>query len=390
MGFEIFNKGKAAKRLKLDKDGKILDDDELYCLLDEFYDNNEYEKIVAAVTEISREQWSVKLHLRLISAYNNLRQFDNSRQELEKLAPNCKTPAEQAKFYYMHGYIYYAQRKEMMAITFYNKGIAQDPDNTSGYDLDKEVETCRKRIEKDLKELGELSEHIYNDIKQVCSEKPESEKADITDEEFTMYLGFLSAIRKVPGMERGVGFKDYFRKYEGADKEAVLKFLSMLGITDRESMLNFYQRDIRCNLAGMYNDIPLYLAGKPRFELSELNEDGRGAFLDAAEFFKPFNKYLPPAGIMAWDICEKVGFARLAYSCDIITNSDYCTIMMYADDTAREYFSSFEEYLLSLAFGCGVIAFHIDDSIVGAMKYMRDMMPLLLHGDLPVIKWSKK
>ncbi len=95
--------------------------------------------------------------------------------------------------------------------------------------------------------------------------------------------------------------------------------------------------------------------------------------------------------MLAWDIFVKVGFARLAYSCDIIGNTDYCTIMMLLTEQAQANFSSFEEYLLSLAFGCGVYVFDIDGwNIVGAMDYLRHMLPLLVHGDLPYIRWRKK
>ncbi len=374
----------------LDKDGKLLDTDKLYTKLDEWHDKRSYEDIINAITDIPRERWSVKLQFRLISAYNNLKRFDEARRELDNIAPDCHTPAQKARYFYMNGYICYIEDKEMMALSFYKKGLSVDPENTSGLDLDEEVRKCEEYIRKELNKLAELSEKMYNDIKKACSEKDESEKADITEEEFTMYLGYLSAIRKLPGTEHGMGFKNYFTKYDGEQKEGALKALSLFGITDRESMLNFYQKDRSCNLFGMYCDIPPYLEGKPRFDISELNEAGKEAFLNSAEFFKPFNRYLPSAGILAWDLCEKVGFLRLAYSCDIITNSDYCSGMLYISDGARKFFSSFEEYMLSLAFGCGVWEFHFGDwNISGAMRYMKNMMPFLLNGDLPNIKWFK-
>lgn len=375
----------------LDENGKILDNDELYALLDEWYDSDEHEKIALTITAVPREQWSVKLHFRLISAYNNLKRFDDARTELDKIRPECHTPAQQAKFRYMHGYIYFMEDKELMAISCYKDAVAIDPEDTAELELDKEIAECRGYVEKELKKLGGLSERICNDIKRECALKPESEKADITEEEFTMYLGFLSAIRKTPGMERGLGFKNFFTKYNGEDKNKVLKLLEMFGITGRESMLEHYQKDVGCNLAQMYNDVPPYLDGNPNFDLSELNDFGKENFLNAAEFFKPFYKYLPPAGVLAWDLSEKMGFLRLAFSCDMITNSDYCAATMYIREAAQQNFSSFEEYLLSLAFGCGVYMYDCNDwSIVSAMEYMRNMMPLLLNGDLPRVKWLSK
>lgn len=372
-----------------DENGKILDTDKLYKKLDKWHDDDKYEEIINTVTAIPREQWSVKLHFRLISALNNLKRFDEAVQELVNIEPGCKTPAEKAKFFYMNGYISYMEDREMMALSYYKKGLAVDPENTSGLDLDEEVRECEESISKDLNKLAGLSEKIYNDIKKTCSENPENKKADISEEEFTMYLGYLSAIRKLQGMERGMGFKNYFTKYEGEQKEAAIKTLSMFGITDRASMINFYQKELGCNLNGMYCEIPQFLEGKTE-TFDQLNEKGKEAFLNAAEFFKSFIKYLPKAGILAWDLNEKVGILRLAYSCDILSNSDYCAAMLYISDEARKNFSSFEEYMLSLAFGSGVWEFHFSNwNISSAIKLMVRFMPLLLGGDLPYIKWLK-
>lgn len=372
-----------------DANGKILDTNKLYDKLDKWHDDDKYEDIINTITSIPREQWSVKLHFRLIGAYNNLKRFNEASQELKNIEPSCKTPAEKAKFFYMHGYICYMEDREMMALSYYKKGLAADPENTSKLDLDEEVRECEECVNKELDRLARLSEKMYNDIKKVCSEKPESEKANISEEEFTMYLGYLSGIRKLPGTEHGMGFKNYFTKYEGEQKEGALKMLSLFGITDRAGTINFYQNDLGCNLNGMYREIPPFLEGNSE-TFDQLNEKGKDAFLNAAKFFKPFNKYLPDAVILAWDLSEKVGILRLAYSCDIITNSDYCAAMLYISDEARKNFSSFEEYMLSLAFGCGVWEFHFSNwNISSAIKLMSNFMPLLLSGDLPCIKWLK-
>ncbi len=377
---------------KLDENGKFSDDNELIRSINEWYDKDEYDKIINGILGVPRELWSTDLRRYLISAYNNLEQFDKSWKELKELKPMCDTPELEAAYYYLCGYIYYRQDKDMMAISCYNDGKAADPEDTGERDFDSLIEESRKYIASDLKKLEQLSEQIYNDIKKVCAEKPEKEKHDLSEEEFTMLLGFLPGIRKVPGMDHSPGFDEYFIKYEGKDKQCVLDFFkNMFNVTDRDSFHDLFTKYVGCNISNIYNDVPPYLAGKPNFDISELNDIGREAFMNAVEFFKPFVKYLPNAGVLAWDICEKVGFARLAYSCDIIGNTDYCTIMMMLTDLAQANFSSFEEYLLSLAFGCGVYMFHIDEwSIAEAMKFMRQMMPLLLQGDLPYVKWMKK
>ncbi len=376
---------------RLDENGKFSDADELYESLDKWYDNDEYDKIVNSILEIPREHWSTKLWFRLISAYNNLKKFDKAREELELIKPLCVTPKWKAYFYYMHGYIHYREGKDMLAISCYNKGKEADPENLGKFDFDALIKECREYIDKDLKKLGTLSDYIAQDIKEECAKKPDKEKATVSEEEFTMYLGFLPMLRQIPGTNHAPGFK-YFLKYEGEEKQAVLDwFRDMFNITDRESFHDLFTKYAGCNIGNIYNDVPPYLAGKPNFDLSELNGFGKEAFMNSAEFFKPFVKYLPKGGVLAWDISEKVGFARLAYSCDIIGNTDYSKIMMLLTEQAQANFSSFEEYMLSLALGSGVYMFHMDGwNIGGAMEFMRDMVPMILHGDLPHIKWRKK
>ncbi len=374
---------------KLDENGKILDDDKIFDIIKEWHDDGEYEKIALTINAVPKEQWSAKLRLSLISAYNNMKRFEDSERELEEVYPLCKTPVQTAKYHYLRGYIYYTEDKEMMAVSCYKKGLEADPNNESKLDLDEEIKDCQSCLDNDLKKLGETAQRMTDFIKEACAKLPEDKKDDLNDEEFTMYLGYLSSIRKVPDSEKGLGFKKFFTKYKGEQKKRVLNYLADFGITDKDSLLEFYHKDLHCNLMARIESLILYLEGKPQFDLSKLNEEGKEAFLNAAEFFRPFYKLLPKAGVMAWDLCEKVGFIRLAYSCDLLKNSDYCTAMMYIADFARENFSSFEEYIISLCFGCGTYEFFFDDwSVKGAMKFMEDMLPFLLKGDLPYIRWG--
>ena len=372
----------------LDENGKVTPESPLYKQLDEWHDKDEYQKIAETILNIPHENWSNKLWFRLISAYNNLEQFDKAIEELNKIFPLCDDPVDLSRFHYMHGYIYYRQDREYLAIKAYRRGIEADPDNTIELDLEDEIKNCRGYIESNLKKLHRLSERIYNDVKERCSQK--SDKMKLSDEEFTLYLGFLPAIRLLPGRKEPLGFGDYFRKYEGEEKQAALDWLKNgFGITDRESLLDFYQNDPHCNISSMAEDVRAYLAGSPRFDLNELNKDGRYAFECFTEFIGKFNEFLPEAGVLAWDISEKIGIVRLAYACDLITNTDFAKPMLYLHDFAREKFSSFEEYILSLAFGAVLFMFKMDDmNIISAMDFLaRTNTPLLLNGDLPALEW---
>lgn len=378
-------------KLTLNEKGMISDDDKLYEELDKWHDDEKYDKIVSAVLDIPQEQRSNKLWFRLISAYNNLKQFDKAGEELQRIFPRCETPVDRARWNYMNGYIFDMNRKELLAMHFYEDALEADPDDTAELGLEKEIGDCQSYIEKDLKKLRGLSEKITKDIKKRYAQMPWSEKYELNDEEFTMQLGFLPAIRKIPGQERGLGFTEYFKKYEGEQREQAKEWLERLfGITDRGSFIEFFQTNRDCNIANLARDVIANLNGKPVFDLSELNKNGRRLFEDVTLFIKVFAEFLPEAGVAAWDMCEKIGFLRHAYAVDYITNTDYCTCMLAIMDDAKANFSSAEEYMLSLAFGSGLYMFLMDDrSISSGLEFMLQTTAFLLHGDIADIRWKE-
>lgn len=331
------------------------------------------------------ENRSNKLWFRLISAYNNMKEFDKAREELDKIEPFCDDPADRSRFHYMHGYIHYSKDREYLAIQEYRRGLDADPNNSIGLNLQDSIEDCRGYITQNLAKLHSLSERIYNDIRERCRKKPD--KTKLSEGEFTLCLGFLPALRVIPGHEHAIGF-NYFKKYLGEEKQAALDWLRTdFGITDRDSLLDVYQNDLRCNINNWAEDVRTYLAGNPRFNMDELNEEGRYAFDCHAEFIGAFNEFLPEAGVLAWDISEKMGLVRWAYACDLIPNTDFSKCMLYLHDFAREKFASVEEYILSLAFGAAVFVFKVEGlNIVHAIDFLARTAPLL-KTELPDIEW---
>lgn len=379
-----------SKKITLDENGLISDNDPIYDNLDEYYENDEYGKIVGAVLKIPEERRSAKLRFRLISAYNNLKEFDKARGELEAVFPQCQTSVERAKFHYMFGYINEMLEKVMMARACYEEGLDMDPENESDLDLADKIAECNEYIQRDLDALRKMSEKMVKDIDERC--KLSIEKNDMLElsvDEFTMELGFLPGIRKLPGFERSIGFNKFFTVYEGEQKEIARKwFKDYYGVTDKESFIRFYQGSRACNISRMAGDVTAYLGGKPNFDTNELNRNGKRSFFNTVEFIKVFSEFLPEGGILAWDLSEKIGFCRHAFACGILPNSDYCASMIYLRDAAKKNFSSVPEYLRSLVFGSGVYMFSADDwSIKSGMEFMKQMIVLLLNGDLPHVKW---
>lgn len=373
--------------ITLDENGKISDNDELYKILDECYDKDEYDNIIAAVLRVPEEQRSVKLRFRMIGALNNQKDFDNSLRELDKIRPECKTPAEIARFLYMNGYIRFMNDKELAAMNFYEMGAAADPDDTAELDLPAEAAECKEYVEKDLEELHKLAGKICGDIDKRCAEKPEKRK--LSDGEFTVLMGLIPAMRKVPFAGIALGLNDFFVEFKDKNRENVAQWLEKsFGFNDLESFIKFSNTSRGCNIAVMFSEVKAFFMGMPKFDVDKLSFDGQQAFLNACKFIKPIYEYLPEAGVLAWDLSEKVGFSRLAFSCGMLSKDDYLGAMKALKEAAKRSFSSAAEYMKSLVIGSALYMFATDEwSIKGAIEYMKQTMALMMRCDLADSEW---
>lgn len=372
---------------KEDENGKIADSDELFDKIDGLLDNEEYDAAVKEILSIPREKWSNKLRFRLINAYSNQNDLDKARKELDETAALCDTPNDNARCHYLFGYLCEMSDNDIMAREHYRKAAEIDPEYAKEIDLEDDINECAKNVAEALSGFHSLCDKAAAEIKQRCAEA--TEKRDIPDEQFQTRLGYFPGIRKLPGFEHCIGFENYFVKYNGKDKENCLKwFGNFYGITDKESFFQHIQNDIGCNNARMVYDVSAYFSGKPNFDVSELDEGGRIIFENVAMFVSAFIGYLPGAGVLAWDLCEKIGFARHAYGCGIISDIDYRIGMRNLSDTAKRNFSSWEEYMISLIFGAALYMFITDEwSISSASDFVSTMLPILLQGDLAELQW---
>lgn len=379
------------KKHGTDKNGLIDDNDAVYKKLDKMYCEKKHEQIAETILNIPPEKRSNKLLFRLIGTYSDLKRFDKAELELEKLQARCKSPSDRAQWFYMNGRVKYMNGRTFTAMHCYEDGLQADPSDAAGLNLKQEIDNCRAQTEKDLELLHDMSEKIVQDIKKRCSEKSDSEKLNPSDEQFTLELGFLPGIRKIPGQERGLGFDEYFKKLEGEKKELAKGWLEKLfGITDNESFKDFIKKDINCNMAHFGDDAIALINKKPSFNLSELNSEGKRLFQDTTLFVNAFAEYLPEAGTHAWDICEKIGFLRHAYSVDYLSQEEYISCMMSLSEDAKKKFSSAEEYVTSLIFGCGLYMFMLDEcSTESGAKFLSQMAVFVINGDLPHILWKK-
>lgn len=367
----------------------IEDNDKIYEKLDALYDEDKFDEIIEEIAKIPRKQWSNKLWFRLIGAYSSSGKFGEATQELQGIFPHCQTREDKARYWYQLGYICYKTDHEFAAKHLYEKGLAADPDDSLG--LKAEIEECNAYISEDLLKLADISFRATETIKKHCGSANGKIKYRVSEEEFTLRLGYLSAIRHIPGTQYGLGFDDYLKKFPENEKPIVRDFLKRnFRITNKKSLLEICNNTMSYNLARVLQNICSYIVGNPDFDASALNDNGKEFFNDAAEYFKYELKFLPEGGVAAWDICEKIGFARNCYACDILSESEYREIMNEQTAYAKKFFSSFEEYLTSLVLGAGMFMFVEDNrSVKSAIEFIDRVMPLVLEGDVPDVLWNK-
>lgn len=368
-----------------DENNWIKDTDPLYETLDQWHENDEYDNILNTILEIEREHWSNKLWFRVISALNNKKMFERAEEEISRLSERCEKPADIAKLHYMKGYIYYMTDREYRAIECYQKGMTADPENTAELSLQEDCEECQKYIDDNLKTLRDFAIALTNSISQVSVSQAEKEK--VSGEKFTMFLAFLPGIRKVPQLERCIGFEKMFYKYEEEERGFVKEHLAeQFGITNYSSLKKYYTDN---NVNYVYEDVCALKAGNLQFLPEDLTVEGRTVWKASVDYLSNILEYLPQGGIAAWDISETLGLARHAYGCSLLSDTEYTQILKELTDIAKQLYRSWEEYMAGLLFGAGYFMFRISElNLLEAIKMMTNMSKLVLDSDLPAICWE--
>lgn len=366
------------------------DENALLERLDELFEADGFGEIEEEIRKVARDELTLELRFRLVSALNNQKKLAEAIEELKEIEPLCKTPAETARFMYNTGYVHYLNDCEMMASHCFKDALAADPEDTAGLDLKSVIEECDGYISRDLTELKGFGRAAVEAIHARCAEVEEKDRTELSEPDFTLYLGFLAGIRVPFGIEKPLLFDDPVKKYSEEEKPVVKGFLrDYFGITDVESFRNFYYHDMRYNTFRMVGDALTYLDGKPNFSVSELTKEGKEMFDDCAEYLNAVRECMTQSTVLAWDISEKIGVARHCYACDILSDSDFFGCMSALMNAAKENFVSFEEYMISLIMGCGFFMFISENcSIKSAVGFMNTTLPMLLNSPLAEIKWG--
>ena len=149
-------------------------------------------------------------------------------------------------------------------------------------------------------------------------------------DEFIALLAGVAALRKTPGIpgpnESGPNY--FITLPKCADRTAELACKAHLegifGITDKESMVEFCNKELRCH--SQYLDFEGFWEGRPPFSMEELgqkNPDALEFFKVARDFSAQFYPIVGHKGYLAWDISEYVGHLRAGYACGLLTREEF-------------------------------------------------------------------
>lgn len=376
-----------SKKFELDKNGHILDSDPIYEDLYKWHENDEYDKILETIYAIPHKYWSNRLWFRVISALNNKKEFDKARIEIEKIKKRCESPADQAKLYYMLGYGFYMEDKEIKALNLFHKALKVDPDNTAELDLYESCKDCEKYINRHLKKLDSMSYTISEMINEFTHQTSEEDKEILNEDEFIMMLSFIPSIRRCSNITQTLQLEDLSFKYDDEQKKLVKEWLRQnYGVKNSSTLSEAFETLF--HIGKRFDDIIAYTLGKPNFDLNELSEKGFQAWNAGIMFAEKAIRYAPKGGLMAWDISEKIGLARHAYACDLISKNTLISIVNKEMNEAIKRYSSWEEYLKSVVFGAGFFMFFSEDfNIVKSIDFMQTITSTLLKSDIAKKEW---
>lgn len=372
---------------KLDENGKILDSDEIFDKLDELEGLGDYKGMVELIAAVPGGARSLKLNFVLVSALINAEDHRGATALLRQIYPDCKEKADLAQLFYYSGYAVSALGGNyILGLSLFKDALTNDPKDELGLDIEQECRDCAAEIDGQIAAFHELCGKAAATVSELCKKSKSGTVLEGTG--LITRLSFLNIFRNAPGLASPLGSDDGADKPECADKAALAGWLAgAMGIKDHDSMVGLFRTARSFNIAAMADDVICYLRGEPKFDLDIMDEKSRGAFNTYAMLIECFVNYLPPAGLLAWDIAKRIAVVRFAFAADVISGEDYKKTMDELLVSAKG-FGDPEEFLISLLFGSVLAAFDAESAnISAAVRALNLTMPEILSCDLPGSVW---
>ena len=381
----LTTKGLAAKAAQ--EGNWIRDDDEIYELLDQWHENDEYDKILDKIAEIPPERRSNKIYFRKISALNNLSRYNDARRELGALNARCKSPEDRARWFYMLGYIFDNTHCEGKAVECFRQAMEVWPESASKFDLPQMIEDSMGYVAKDMAVARKMLADQIEKLHQACAG---AQQVKINELQAYTRMGVMRTIlQNGPFRQELDPDVSAYKLEKEEEKETVRKyFADIYGITDLKSLQNYFGKT---QIARVTEAAIAYSDGKSDVKPDELDAGTRNYWDMNVRYVSEVGELFPKAGLLAWDLNEVVGMARMMYAADLLTNTELFETYVFAFDWCKEAFSSWEEYAQSLILG-GFYSYFIketDYNIREAAKFASAVGTIAEH-TYPGLVWLDK
>lgn len=371
------------QKFKLDKNGKIDDDDPIYEKLELWHENDEYDKILNTIQSIPRKIWSNRLWFRFISALNNLKRFDEAHTEIEKIKKYCQSPKDQASAAYMLGYAFYMEDQEFKALSLFKQAMQLDKERDLFYDC----QDCEKYIRQHFTKLVRTVSMLNQFFMEKEQSVPEEDKAELSAEQMPLMFSYLPSVRRLPVVEKTMQTSDLYFKYTSEEKDAVREFL--LKTYQIHDFNTLKQSAADCfHINANYKDMVAYTLGHPHFDINTLKGSGRLAWDCSMQYMEQIIEYIPHGGLVAWDISETIGLARHAYTCDLINENELSKFVYDCAAEILKKYTSWSEYLTALVLGGAYFVFIGDLNIKASVGFLNTIGKIFLKSPLFSYKWA--
>ena len=122
----------------------------------------------------------------------------------------------------------------------------------------------------------------------------------------------------------------------------------VFGITDLKTLQQWFGNE---RIAPIFNGVKAALDKNIEPPLDKMSAAERTQTIATKLVIETFHDYIPEAGIDGWDQCTVLALARMAFSCDLISNVEFMQTALFFSDDCKSKFSSWEEFTRSVVIG---------------------------------------
>lgn len=196
----------------------------------------------------------------------------------------------------------------------------------------------------------------FSTIVTTNAETDKGEKYAVDRKMFTLMLSGISTCRKVPGIDRHMGYEELYFCQTEEDKAKVREHMrKAFGVTGKENLLQTCEQLF--HVGREYRDFWGFWQNKPGFDIGKLTTEAKEIFEKCKDYAHHFKLFTEERGFWAWDINEKIGLCRLAAACGILTEEEFWQMTEpWVKQTVMIY-SSWEDYAVCSLCGAAYFMF---------------------------------